>query len=130
MHWRFQRNYWIADLLHILKCGRTWLLTNCIYVQYQNFNHFRFYIHLEKRDSYAKEFIHYAEASLSLSLTRLGTHCLENYFGNVCNLCKDFDSYENILITLSNWESQTNLSYILQKFWKANIIIMIGMYIF
>ena len=31
----------------------------------------------------------------NIGLDRLGTHCLEQYFGNVCTLCHRYDSYEN-----------------------------------
>lgn len=32
----------------------------------------------------------------------LGTHCLENFFGNVRNLSKNYDSHENIITNVSH----------------------------
>lgn len=32
-----------------------------------------------------------------VGLDRLGTHCLEQYFGNVRSMCHGYDSYENII---------------------------------
>ena len=32
-----------------------------------------------------------------IAFDRHGTHCLEQYFGNVRSMCNDFDSYKNII---------------------------------
>lgn len=224
----FNGTFWIAYLLHILKCARSRILSKCICVQYQNFDHafsVRFIqpiLKLNKaltdltstgkmRDSYAKELFNitslmklvnegeseaaayflpysvWAEAAFnegldsesriyllsiafyafyafyiqsfekkcgyiydrnveesialtfaerntiirctntvifqihsikkaiaqqsSIGLNRLGTHCLENFFGNVRNLCKNFDSYENILSNVAHSIISNNFLY-------------------
>ena len=33
----------------------------------------------------------------NLKLSRIGSHPLENFFGRIRNLCKNFDSFENFL---------------------------------
>ncbi|KAK8899751.1 hypothetical protein M9Y10_002073 [Tritrichomonas musculus] len=47
----------------------------------------------------------------SIGLDRLGTHCLENFFGNVRDLCKNFDSYENILSNVAHSIISNNFLY-------------------
>ena len=32
-----------------------------------------------------------------VSINRIGSHCIENFFGHVRGICKDFDSYENFV---------------------------------
>lgn len=195
----FNGTFWIADLLHILKCARSQILSKCICVQYQNYDHafsVRFIqpiLKLNKaltdltsagkmRDSYAKELFNitslmklvnegeseaaayflpysvWAEAAFnegldsesrnveesialafaerntiircmntvifqihsikkaiaqqsSIGLDRLGTQCLENFIGNVRNLCKNFDSYENVLSNVAHSIISNNFLY-------------------
>ena len=47
----------------------------------------------------------------SIGIDRLGSHCLENFFGNVRCLCRGFDSYENIISHIAHLQISNDFLY-------------------
>ena len=62
-----------------------------------------------------------------ISLNRIGSHPLEDFFGHIRSLCKDFDSYENFInCTVKSYENFIiYISYFKRKVFIVQLIFFI-----
>ena len=44
-----------------------------------------------------------------VGIDRIGTHVLENFFGNIRYACENYDSWENILSAVSNGQIRNTI---------------------